>query len=150
MLDYILKILIKHLIGCWGKNQWSKSKLKHSQLWRGFLDTLANYEFCFVNVQSVHCCEHDILFYAINLWLPIQKKSEFWFVNLPIVDYFIGFGWYFLRLRFNKAMNYSFAFINFFLLITVIFMFFLLRHVYALWYYIWFSLLIFSVDYSIQ
>ena len=64
---------------------------------RGFLDTLANYEFCLVNVQSVHYCEHDILFYAINLWLPIQKKSEFWFVNLPIGDYFIGFGRYFFR-----------------------------------------------------
>ena len=133
MLDYILKILIEHLFGCWGKKQWSKSKLKHSQLWKGFLDTLVNCEFCFVNVQSVHCCEHDILFYVINLWLPIQKMSEFWFVNLPIVDCFIGFGWYFFRLRFNKAMSYSFVVIIFFLIITVIFMFFLRRYVYALW-----------------
>ena len=63
---------------------------------------LANCEFCFVNVQSVHCCEHDILFYAINRWLPIQKKSEFWFVNLSIVDYFIGFGWFFLGRELTK------------------------------------------------
>ena len=63
MLDYLLTILIEHLFRCWGKIKWSKSKWKHNQLWRFFLDTFVNYEFCFV--------------------------------NLPIVDYFVGFGRYF-------------------------------------------------------
>ena len=36
---------IEHLFGCWGKKQqWSKSKWKHNQLWRFPLDTFVNCE----------------------------------------------------------------------------------------------------------
>ena len=63
-----------------------------------FLDTLVNYEFCFVNVQSAHHCAHDVFFLCNKslITYPKKRRSEFCFVNLPIVDYFIGFGRYFL------------------------------------------------------
>ena len=52
-----------------------------------------------------------------QLWmffLDIFVNYEFCFVNLPIVDYFLGFGRYFFLERFNKAMNYSFVFMVFY------------------------------------
>ena len=61
MLDYILKILIKHLFGCWGE--------KNSEAQ--------------VNGSSISCEEGP---FQIHWWIV----SFALLINLSIVDYFIG------------------------------------------------------------
>ena len=96
MLDYILKILIEHLFGCWGKKNSETKVNGRTILWRVFLDTLVNCEFCFVNVQSVHHCAHAVFFYAswgCSILLEITSQEA------------LGFAWG-LVLLYHKIVSF--------------------------------------------
>ena len=104
---------VEHLFGCWGKKQqWSKSKWKHNQLWRFLLDTFVNCEFCFVNLPIVNYFMLFLLrfFYGILFYFTfVAGACIFLFFHVSSWTWLRkGYVWFFVSSIYLSFIMYCF------------------------------------------